>query len=381
MTTKIRIADSLRKVSREEWQLLAGTNPFVSYDFLSLLESTGCATPATGWAMQYVLLERDGELVGAAPAYMKSHSRGEFVFDQAWAQAFERYGIPYYPKLVVSVPFTPVTGPRLLVRDAQAGSELAKALVSLAVRAKVSSVHVLFANDIDKELLERTGFLIRETVQFHWTNAGYGSMDQFLASMSHDKRKKIKQDRKHVAREGILFRWLTGSELSLNHLSFFYSCYERTYREHWSTPYLSFEFFQRLHEQCPNILMLVLAERNGVHVACALNILGDDCLYGRYWGTSEFISGLHFEACYMQSIEFCIQRGLKLFEGGAQGEHKMARGLLPVRTSSAHWIADRRFASAIEEFLDRETSAVGEYVEQLETSSPFRRQGSQGDVG
>ncbi len=367
-----RLVNSLKDVSREQWQALAGTNPFVSYDFLELLEASGCASPAKGWLPLYLLLEEGDELIGAAAAYLKSHSRGEYVFDQRWAEAFERHGLAYYPKLLVSVPFTPVTGPRLLAKTEQGRALVARTLVSVAVEQKLSSLHILFVDELDRQVLKDAGFMMRESVQFHWTNDNYKTFDSFLASLSHDKRKKLKQDRKSVAKAGITFRWLTGAELGPAQVEFFFMCYVHTYKEHWSTPYLTLGFFLELHQRRPDMLMLVLAERSGSPVACALNVIDDSTLYGRYWGTTEFVSGLHFETCYMQSIEFCIARGLRIFEGGAQGEHKIARGLMPVRTQSAHWVADRSFAKAIEEFLGQETRAIEGYVEQLEGSSPFK---------
>ena len=374
MTLTARVVDSLAGVDPAAWTRLAGTSPFLGYAFLRTLEATGCVGPRKGWAPQYLLLESDGALIGAVACYLKSHSRGEYVFDQGWAEAFERNGIAYYPKLVVSVPFTPVGGPRLLGEDDDARRHLAQALVLLAEQQGVSSLHILFPDERDQRLLEEAGFMIRESVQFHWTNADYASFDQFLASLSHDKRKKIKQDRKSVAASGIAFRWLTGASLTVTDLEFFYACYVNTYKEHWSTPYLSQQFFLDLHARTPDLLMLVMAEREGQPVACALNVAGDDRLYGRYWGTTEFVSGLHFETCYLQSIEYCIARGIQVFEGGAQGEHKMARGLLPVKTVSAHWVADPRFAAAIEDFLQQERSSIDEYRVGLEKNSPFRHE-------
>jgi predicted N-acyltransferase len=370
----VRVVDSLADVKREEWQRLAGTNPFVSYDFLSLLESTGCVSPATGWAPRHLLLESDGRLVAAAPAYLKAHSRGEFVFDHGWAEAFSRHGLAYYPKMLMAVPFTPVTGSRLLAEDDASRTLLAQAAVSVARELKVSSLHVLFPDDRDRTVLESAGFLVRHQVQFHWTNNGYETFDAFLAAMAHDKRKKLKQDRKRVASAGLTFRWLQGTGITRSDIAFFYRCYAHTYKEHWSSPYLSLEFFEQLHDLQPEMMMLVLAERQGQPVACALNVVGEEALYGRYWGTTEFVSGLHFETCYMQSIEFCISSGLSTFEGGAQGEHKMARGLSPTRTYSAHWIADGRFAAAIEDFLGQETEAVGEYLETLNARQPFHKE-------
>jgi hypothetical protein len=370
----VRVVDALATVPREEWQRLAGTNPFVDYDFLSLLESTGCVSPKTGWTPQHLLVERDGRLVGAAPAYLKTHSRGEFVFDQGWAQAFTRHGLAYYPKLLIAVPFTPVMGPRLLAEVPDVRAVLAAAAVGVAKELEVSSLHVLFPDEGDRAALEGAGLLMRQQVQFHWSNEGYGNFDAFLAALSHDKRKKLKQDRKRVAAAGITYRWLRGSDLTDEDLAFFYRCYVHTYKEHWSAPYLTLDFFRELHARKRDVLMLVLAERENAPVACALNVIGDGTLYGRYWGTMEFVSGLHFETCYTQGIEFCIANRLSTFEGGAQGEHKVARGFEPTRTHSAHWIADKRFAAAIDDFLEQETAAVGKYLEGLELSAPFRQQ-------
>jgi predicted N-acyltransferase len=372
MQATVRVVDTLSDVSREAWQALAGPNPFVGYDFLKLLETSGCASPATGWTPQYLLVERGGRLNGVAAVYIKTHSRGEFVFDQGWAQAFERHGLEYYPKLVVAVPFTPVQGPRLLAADLGTKKLLANALVALVQSCSASSVHALFVEEEDKQALVEAGFLIREGVQFHWSNDGYATLDDFLVRLTHDKRKKIRQDSKYVAAAGIQFRWLSHENIALEHLKFFYACYLHTYREHWSTPYLSFDFFLELHRSRSAELVLILAMRDESPVACALNILGGKVLYGRYWGSTEFARGLHFETCYLQSIKFCIEHGLETFEGGAQGEHKMSRGLLPTKTFSAHWVADERFASAIEDFLRRETQAVDEYVEGMDESSPFK---------
>ena len=372
MEINIEVVGSLAACSRAEWQELAGDNPFVSYDFLALLQSSGCASPETGWHPRYLLARRDGRLIGATFAYLKTHSRGEFVFDQGWAQAFQQHGVAYYPKLLVAVPFSPVTGNRLLGESPEIREILAEALLTLAKDLDVSSVHVLFPDLDDEKLLRNAGYMVREQIQFHWRNVDYLDFSAFLSVMSHDKRKKIKQDRRRVTEAGVSFKWLTGDSIKQPELEFFYECYQKTYEEHWSAPYLTRAFFEELHRVRPDMLVLIIAEREGRPVACALNIQGGGVLYGRYWGAVEFISGLHFETCYMQAIDYCIQNRLHKFEGGAQGEHKMARGLLPARTTSAHWVADPRFAAAVADFLGREVQAVGEYMEGLERSSPFR---------
>lgn len=373
MSIKIEIVPSLSAVPAAEWNALAGSNPFTQHHFLQWLEASACATPKTGWTPCHVLLRERGVLQGAAPAYLKTHSRGEFVFDQAWAQAYQQHGLDYYPKLVVSVPFTPVAGPRLLASQPAYQALLVRALMALAQQAQASSIHVLFPAEQDLNALKAAGFMVRESVQFHWRNANYADMDAFLATMVQEKRKKLKQDRKKVQAAGITFTWLEGETLDTQMLQFFYRCYQNTYERHWGRPYLSLDFFLRWHAQAPNTLMLVLAQRQGMPVACALNVRGPEVLYGRYWGCIEQIPGLHFETCYAQSIAYCIERGLQWFEGGAQGEHKMSRGLLPVKTFSAHWVANPRFAEAIAEFLQRETQAVENYVEVLEQSSPFKQ--------
>ena len=273
----------------------------------------------------------------------------------------------------MAAPFTPVQGPRLLARDAGARLALIDFLVHVAQHAGASSVHALFVEEADRAALQERGFMVRESVQFHWRNADYWSLDAFLAELSHDKRKKIRQDSKYVAQAGIEFSVLGGGDLTEAHLEFFHACYANTYHEHGSTPYLSLDFFRQANATQALDFVLVLARRRGVPVACALNVRGDQALYGRYWGTTEFVRGLHFETCYLQSIAYCIREGIPFFEGGAQGEHKMARGLQPTKTCSAHWIANRRFAAAIGDHLQRETLAIARYVEDLEDSSPFKQ--------
>lgn len=374
----LKVLTSLSEVDAGQWDALAGAQPFLRHAFLSALHDTGCAAPGTGWAPYFLTLQREGRLAGAMPLYVKSHSRGEFVFDHAWADAFERHGLRYYPKLLCAVPFTPVTGPRLLATDHASRVLLARGAVELLQRLKLSSLHVLFPEAEDLAALREAGYLVRQGVQFHWQDQGYAGFEGFLAALSHDKRKKIKQDRKKVAAAGITFRWLRGAAIDDDALAFFHRCYEETYRNHWSSPYLTLEFFRRLHAELPDALVLVQAERNGEPLAVALNMTDGKSLYGRHWGALDFVSGLHFETCYVQGIEYCLAHGLQTFEGGAQGEHKMARGLLPSPTWSAHWITDRRFADAIADFLDREGAAMGEYREELEAHTPFRGVASDG---
>ena len=373
MPDSLRLLDSLENVDPARWDELAGGNPTVSHAFLDSLHRTGCASPETGWAPQFPSIWRDGRLVGAAPLYVKSHSYGEYIFDWAWAEAYERHGIAYYPKLLCAVPFTPATGTRLLAEDAAVRRRLAGTLLDIARDSPVSSLHVLFPAEEDAAALRGLGMLERSSVQFHWRNAGYGGFEDFLAALSRDKRKKIRQERKRVAEAGVTLRRVTGHEATAGDWDFFASCYRRTYREHRSTPYLTREFFGMIGERMPGQVLLVIAERGGRPVAAALDLFGRDALYGRYWGSIEYVPGLHFEACYYQALEFCIERGIGLFEGGAQGEHKHARGFLPETTRSFHWLAHPAFNRAVDEFVDREGAGIAAYVDELGERSPFRK--------
>lgn len=370
---RLQVDTPLASLDPRQWDRLAGAHPALSHAYFSALHETGCASPRTGWTPFFLTLHQGARLAGAVPLYLKTHSRGEYVFDHAWADAFERHGLRYYPKLLAAVPFTPVSGPRLLATDGEARAHLARGLVELASALKLSSLHILFASKEDIDALRQAGCLVREGVQFHWRNAGHADFESFLAGFNHDKRKKLRQDRKKVLAQDVRFRHLRGREIGAAELAFFHACYERTYFEHGNPPYLTRGFFERQLATQPDSLVLVLAERQGQPLACALNLRGGDTLYGRYWGTMEFLPGLHFETCYMQAIEYCIAQGLARFEGGAQGEHKMARGLMPTPTWSAHWIADPRFAAAIDDFLDRETRAVNEYLDELARHTPLRR--------
>ena len=340
------------------------------YEFLSALIDTGCAAATSGWLPQFVLLTRAGELEAAMPLFAKNHSYGEYVFDWAWAEAHERHGIDYYPKLVCAVPFTPVRGPRLLASSDRARRRLVRAALDLA--KETSSLHVLFARDEDAAVLADERFLIRRTVQFHWTNQGYSSYDDFLARLSHARRKNIRQERRRVREAGVELRWLDGAEISRRHWEFFNRCYRGTYAAHRSTPYLSLEFLLRLGATMPANVAMVLAERGGKPIASALFLRDERALYGRYWGALEHVPLLHFECCYYQAIEYAIARGLAVFEGGAQGEHKLFRGLMPVESLSAHWLAHPKFARAVEHFLEREGAGITHYVNELVEHSPFK---------
>ena len=369
----VRLYGSLAEVPATEWNALAGDQPFLRHEFLTALEDSGCVGARSGWEPRHLTLWRAGRLAAAAPLYRKSHSFGEYVFDWAWADAYHKAGLAYYPKLVCCVPFTPVSGRRLLAADAPARQALIEALLAQARDSGCSSLHVLFPPEEEAELLARARLQLRQGVQFHWRNPGYGSFEDFLATLTRDKRKKIRQERRRVAEAGISFRTLTGADIGARDWEFFHRCYRRTYHAHRSTPYLNLEFFLRLGATLAPHVMLVVAERAGRPLAAALNVFTDDTLYGRYWGALEQVPCLHFETCYYQAIEFCIARGITVFEGGAQGEHKLARGFLPVRTVSAHWLRDARFADAVARFLARESRGVEFYLDELNERNPFRR--------
>ena len=367
----VRILDSLGGIDPCEWNALAGDNPFLRHQLLHALHETGCASERTGWLPRFVTLWRDGRLSGAMPLYLKSHSYGEYVFDWAWADAYQRHGLAYYPKLLSAVPFSPVQGPRLLAADDGSRRRLLRAALALAGEA--SSLHVLFPPETEAAQMADEGMLIRRGVQFHWRNPGYASFDEFLAALSHDKRKKIRQERRKVRDAGARFRWLPGDEIRSGDWQFFSRCYKTTYRAHHSTPYLNRAFFERLGAAMPENVMLVVAELDGSPVASALNIHTGSVLYGRYWGALGYLPGLHFETCYYQAIEFCIERGIKVFEGGAQGEHKLSRGFLPVQTVSAHWLRHAQFARAVEQFLQRESAGVERHLDELNERAPFKK--------
>jgi len=368
----VRVVNSLAGVDREAWNALAGPQPFMRHEFLTALIDTGCAAAKSGWLPQFLLLSRAGKLEAAMPLFAKNHSYGEYVFDWAWAEAHERHGIDYYPKLVCAVPFTPVRGPRLLAASDRARRTLVRAALELA--RETSSLHVLFARDEDAAVLADEGLLMRRTVQFHWTNDGYASFDDFLARLSHARRKNIRQERRRVREAGVELRWLDGSEISRKHWEFFNRCYRTTYAAHRSSPYLSLEFFLRLAAALPEHVAMVLAERDGHAIASALFLRDERSLYGRYWGALEHVPLLHFECCYYQAIEYAITRRLAVFEGGAQGEHKIFRGLLPVESLSAHWLAHPKFARAVEHFLERESAGITHYVNELAEHSPFKEE-------
>jgi uncharacterized protein len=367
----IHVVDSLAGVDSGEWNALAGTQPFVRHEFLSALLDTGCASRRSGWLPRFVLLRRGGVLAGAMPLFVKSHSYGEYVFDWAWAEAHERHGIDYYPKLLGAVPFTPVRGRRLLAATEPDRHALLSAALDIA--KDCSSLHVLFPADQEAALMEGRGMFLRRTVQFHWRNDNYADFDAFLARLSHARRKNIRQERRRVREAGVGLHWLEGRGIEARHWEFFDRCYRGTYALHGSSPYLNLDFFRRLGSSLPQHTAMVVAEREPRPIAAALFLRDETTLYGRYWGAVEHVPLLHFECCYYQAIEYAITRGLQTFEGGAQGEHKLFRGLMPVETLSAHWLAHPQFARAVEEFLEREGTRVARYVDELCEHSPFKQ--------
>jgi predicted N-acyltransferase len=442
----IRVLTSPQELDGVEWNdLLAQQdpgrtlNPFMRHEYLAAMQASGSAVPATGWTPRFVALYDGPKLVAACALYLKAHSYGEYVFDWAWANAYQQHGLPYYPKAVVAPPFTPVPGPRLLARDAATRVLLVQALIAWCKSEHLSSLHLLFSSDEDIAACAESGLMLRHTVQFHWKNMAptlvasrtalppegadlarggpslrslaptlvasrtalppisvgpepveglsdsprrFKDFDDFLASLNQEKRKKIRQERRKVAEAGVVFRWSRGADISVADWDFFYRCYERTYLEHGNAPYLSRDFFARMAATMPDNWLLFVAERGGEPMACSLIGLntgpagtGQQTAYGRYWGALERVDCLHFEACYYQPLAWCIAHGFDSFEGGAQGEHKMARALLPVKTTSAHWLAHPSFADAVERFLEREGEGIANYMEDLERRNPFKQLG------
>lgn len=398
-----RVLASPLDVDAAAWNALlerqSHPTPFMRHEYLAALHHSGSATHRTGWVPRFMTLWEGDVLVGACPLYLKSHSYGEYVFDWAWASAYEQHGVPYYPKAVVAVPFTPVPGSRLLARDETARALLVKAVIQWCEQESVSSAHLLFASEDDVRTSALQALMLRHTVQFHWKNeaprlatpsaatAGqpFQDFDHFLASLTQDKRKKIRQERRRVAEAGVIFRWARGADIRAADWDFFYHCYERTYLEHGNPPYLTRDFFARIATHMPEAWLLFVAERDGQPIASSLIAIGafpasdgaqndrNLVAYGRYWGALQRVDCLHFEACYYQPLQWCIEHGVRRFEGGAQGEHKMARALLPVQTTSAHWLAHPAFAEAVERFLQREGAGVADYMESLNQRLPFKQ--------
>ena len=414
----IRVLDSPQALDGLQWnELLArqdpagALNPFMRHEYLAAMQASGSAVPDTGWTPRFMALYDGTRLVAACALYLKSHSYGEYVFDWAWANAYQQHGLSYYPKALVATPFTPVPGPRLLAEYAAARVLLVKALMAWCESEKLSSLHLLFGNDADIAACAEAGLMLRHTVQFHWNNVAptlvaartalppegavlarggpslqtvapthtrFRDFEDFLGSLNQEKRKKIRQERRKVTEAGVVFRTKRAAEITPADWDFFYRCYERTYLEHGNAPYLSRNFFELMAMHMPENWLMFVAEREGRPMACSLIALssgeqnGQKTAYGRYWGALERVDCLHFEACYYQPLQWCIANGFDSFEGGAQGEHKMARALLPVKTTSAHWLAHPSFADAVERFLAREQEGIAGYMQELERRNPFK---------
>ena len=369
-----RLADGVRRIDPAHWDACAGAgNPFLSHTFLSILEESGSVSPRAGWqAIPIIVDGADGQPAAIAPAYAKSHSQGEYVFDHAWADAWERAGGRYYPKLQVAVPFTPVPGPRLLLRDPAAAPALIAAIEAVTDQHDMSSAHATFVSPDQIPLFEAAGWLIRAGTQFHWANDGYTCFDDFLDALASRKRKAIRKERSSAV-EGLTIRHVTGSDLTEADWDAFWVFYQDTGARKWGSPYLTRPFFSLLGERMGDRVLLMLAERDGRPIAGALNLIGADTLYGRYWGCTEDVPFLHFELCYYQAIDAAIERRLKFVEAGAQGEHKLARGYAPVATWSVHYLPDRNFRRAVADFLAREREAVAADRDYLGAMTPFRK--------
>ena len=377
---QIEILDHLSDVSAADWNALLSPDagPFLRYEFLSALEETGCVGNRTGWQVAHLVIKNDDQLIGAMPLYLKQHSYGEFVFDWSWAQAYEQQGMNYYPKVLCAIPFTPVQGSRILYLSQSNQSEIQNALIaglkSLLMENDLSSAHILFPPNIQAEYLKEQGFLLRDSVQFHWHNQDFQSFEQFLSVLTMKRRKNIRREREQVAKEAITFRHVPGKESTDQDWEFFFDCYQNTYLEHHSSPYLNESFFKLWAKRMPDNLHLIIAEKDSAPIAASLLVVdrASGKVFGRYWGAKIHIPCLHFETAYYQAIDYCIAEGIQTFEGGAQGEHKMARGFLPKTIQSAHLIKDPRFAKAIKHFLDREHQGIGAYVDELAEHSPLK---------
>lgn len=375
---QLRIVDKLEEIPAADWNALVGErNPFLAHEFLSALERHDCVGERFGWLPQHLLAYSNDKLVGAVPLYLKDNSYGEMVFDWAWAEAYQRAGLPYYPKAVVAIPYTPATGPRLLLHpqaDAeQASMLLIEGALELCRNFQLSSLHWLFTNAADTARLQARGFMLRKGVQFHWHNQGYRDFDAFLATFTAEKRKKLKRERRRVSEQNIELRVVHGHEASAEQWQIAHAFYASTFDRKSGMATLSLNFFRELGRTMGERVVLVFAYAGERAVACAINLRGSDALYGRHWGCSEDYHSLHFEACYYQGIDYCIRHGLQLFEPGAQGEHKVSRGFVPTDTWSAHWVADEKFRVAITDYVQREERAMTEYADALREHVPYRK--------
>lgn len=372
MSLILEITDSIAQVDACKWNGLVGDMPLLSHAFLSALESSKSVGKGTGWQPYPMLVHEERELVGAMPLYVKSHSYGEYVFDWSWAEAYERSGLNYYPKLLSAIPFTPISSARLLAKNVEIKNLMTAALSETMLKHKLSSAHVIFADDDSATALLKAGWMQRHGVQFRWENKQFSDFDEFLSVLSHDKRKKIRQERKKVSAAGVVCKRIKGADITPIEWDFFYRCYENTYLEHRSTPYLTPAFFKDIGLNMPQNILLIIAYIDDIPVASALNIYHQTTLYGRYWGALRYVPNLHFELCYYQAQEFCIAEKIQYFEGGAQGEHKLARGFKPRPTCSFHKIAHPDFAAAIHDFVIKESQGIAAYTTELEERVPFK---------
>ncbi len=384
----IRVFDDPAEIDAAAWEALraerSSSTPFVSIAYLRALHESKSAVAETGWAPHFLTLERGGRIAAACPLYLKDHSYGEYVFDWAWADAYQRHGLDYYPKLVDAIPFTPVPGPRLLARSHEERVLLLRGIEQLGRSAKLSSAHLLFLDEADQAAAREAGWSMRSTVQFHWVNREpqrYADFAEFLSCLQREKRKKIQQERRRVAEAGVTFTSASGDAIGQADWDFFYRCYTLTYRAHHSTPYLTRDFFARTAATMGDNWLLFIAWRDGKRIAASLIAIDPErkSAFGRYWGAIEHVNCLHFDACYYQPLAWCIEHDYRRFEGGAQGEHKMARGLMPVQTWSAHWLAHPQFARAIDDFLEREGAGVETYLDELNERRPFKAAASSAD--
>lgn len=374
----LETCQSISDISKETWERLAGTgNPFLRYEFFEALESSRCTSPETGWTPSHLVFRLDGEIAGVAPAYLKTHSMGEYVFDWAWANAYRRYGMDYYPKLLIAVPFTPSQGQRLLLsttlRNLLDPQRIHDLLDTLITRLGAHSWHLLFPNAEDQQLLHHEGQLHRIGCQFHWHNYQYGCFDDFLGQLTSRKRKSIRKERRQITEQGITFATFHGKGIPDHVLAAFYVFYQATYLKRGQRPYLNKPFFEQLRETMPEHLHVIMAVKEGEMIAGALFLRGQDTLYGRYWGCLDDYNHLHFETCYYQGIELAIELGLQIFDAGAQGEHKLVRGFEPMLTHSWHGVAHPGFRDAIEAFTHEEAEQVAGYCEEAKTVMPFRQ--------
>jgi uncharacterized protein len=379
---KVKVINGINKINKDEWDACANSiadrfNPFVSYDFLNALEVSGSVTAQTGWAPHHlVLFDKNNKLIGAVAMYLKNHSKGEYVFDYNWAEAYERFGGQYYPKFQISIPFTPVTGIRILSKPGTNRNDVEKHILSACINLSklnnISSIHLTFLEKSQWKRIIQLDFLPRIDQQYHWINEGYKTFDNFLTKLSSKKRKNINRERRTVGDHHIILEKLTGKEITETHWDIFFKFYLDTGNRKWGDPYLTRRFFSLLGYELSDRILLILCKRNDRYIAGALHFIGGDCLYGRYWGCIEHVPFLHFELCYYQAIEFAINKGLRRVEAGAQGEHKVPRGYIPTQTYNAHWFSDHQFKAAIAKYLESERGYVEDEIEYLNQFLPFR---------